>query len=393
MQRLAVVFCALALASCSHAAGFAPSPTAPENSTLRTGPSAVGLKHLFSFNGTDGKTPAARLTDVAGVLYGTTYGGGAADTGTVFKITPSGTQRVLHSFEGENDGALPDAGLLNVRGALYGTTINGGGPSDEGIVFKITRSGAESILHRFAAGSDGANPYAALCDVDGVLYGTTAGGGAHSEGTVFRITPSGKERVLYSFGAGSGDGATPIAGLIDVNGALYGTTSYGGGNCGSSGCGSVFKITRSGTETLLYGFKGGKDGATPAAAMVNVGGVLYGTTMLGGSQNDGTVFKVTTSGEESILYSFKGGRDGALPQKLIDRNGIFYGTTSAGGSRNDGTIFAITSSGTETVLYAFKGGTDGAVPRAGLLNVNGTLYGTTGAGGTSRVGTIFSMTP
>ena len=393
MQRLPVVLCALALASCSRASGFSLLPAAGETSAVPTNPSLARLRHIFSFNGTDGKAPAAGLIDVNGTLYGTTYGGGATDDGTLFEITPSGTQKVLHSFRDGKDGALPGASLLDVRGMLYGTTIDGGGPGDEGVVFKITRSGAETILHRFTAGSDGANPYAPLTEVDGVLYGTTAGGGTKSEGTVFKITPLGKERVLYSFGAGFNDGTTPASGLINVNGALYGTTSYGGGNCGSYGCGTVFEVTTTGAETPIYGFKGGKDGSTPAAALVNVDGTLYGSTTLGGSENAGTVFKITTSGEETVLYSFKGGRDGARPEKLIVRNGVLYGTTAAGGSGNDGTAFAITSAGKETVLYRFKGGMDGAVPRAGLLNLNGTFYGTTAAGGGSKAGTVFSLTP
>ncbi len=332
------------------------------------------------------------MIDDGGTLYGTTYGGGAADSGTAFKITASRSESVLHSFKGGMDGALPEASLLGVKGAFYGTTVNGGGPGDEGVVFKIASSGAESIVHRFTGVTDGANPYAGLIELDGALYGTTAGGGANSDGTVYAIETSGKERVLYSFGATQADGSTPAAGLLDVDGALYGTTAYGGTQCGSYGCGTVFKVSTSGKERILYSFKGGNDGSTPAAGLIDVNGTLYGTTTMGGSANAGTVFQVTTSGKESVIYSFAGGSDGAVPQQLIALDGTLYGTTSAGGAANLGTIFAMTTAGQETLLYAFKGGTDGAIPRAGLVDANGTLYGTTSAGGGRKAGTVFSIT-
>ena len=135
----------------------------------------------------------------------------------------SQTESVLHRFAGGSDGASPLAGLTNVGGTLYGTTGGEGDASDYGTVFKITTSGTESVLHRFAGGSDGASPYAGLTNVGGTLYGTTEGGGASDNGTVFRITTSGKEKVLYSF-AGGNDGAYPQAGLTNVGGTLYGTT-------------------------------------------------------------------------------------------------------------------------------------------------------------------------
>ena len=394
MQRLPVVFCALLLASCSSATGPSPFPAAAEaTSALRSHPTTGAFTHLFSFDGTDGKEPDASLIDVDGTLYGTTYGGGAKDAGTAFKISTSGAQSVLHNFKGGMDGALPVASLLNVNGMLYGTTVNGGGPSDEGVVFAIASSGGESIVHRFTGAGDGANPYAGLTDVNGTLYGTTAGGGTASQGTVFTIAASGAESVIYSFGTSSADGATPVAGLIDIDGTLYGTTAYGGGNCGSYGCGTVFKITTSGAEKVLYSFKGGDDGSMPSAALTAVKGTLYGTTVQGGTANDGTVFKITASGKESVIYSFQGGTDGADPQALTAAGGTLYGTTSAGGSENLGTVFAMTTSGGETLLYTFKGGTDGATPRAGLIDASGTLYGSTSLGGKSKVGTVFSITP
>lgn len=138
---------------------------------------------------------------------------------------------------------------------------------------------------------DGSNPIGSLIDVNGVLYGTTYGGGANGLGAVFEVTTSGTERILYSFkGFLTGDGADPNASLIDVNGVLYGTT-YGGG---ANGLGTVFEVTTSGTESVLHSFKGASgDGAYPSAGLIDVNGALYGTTQWGGPGNWGTVFKVS----------------------------------------------------------------------------------------------------
>jgi uncharacterized repeat protein (TIGR03803 family) len=193
----------------------------------------------------------------------------------------------LYSFQGgSGDGANPQAGLLDVEGTLYGTTESGG-PNGYGTVFAIAPSGTETVLHYFGTGSgDGTFPQAGLINVNGTLYGTTFQGGTHDLGTVFAITPSGTETLLYSFmGKCNGsctDAAYPLAGLLDVNGTLYGTSQQGGAN----NLGTVFTITPSGTETVLYGFKGGKvrDGQFPQAGLINVKGTLYGTTYEGGPQ-------------------------------------------------------------------------------------------------------------
>jgi len=393
MLRLSVLCCAFLISGCSSAAINSPLPvdSATRASVFERPVTSGTFKSIFSFNGGDGKAPAASLADYNGALAGTTYGGGKADSGTAYRITPSGKESLLHTFRGGTDGALPESRLLAVGTTLYGTTINGGGPGDEGIVYAIAPSGKETILHRFSGGDDGANPYDGLTGEGGALFGTTAAGGSRSSGTVFTISASGTESVLYSFGAYSNDGATPVARLLDASGTFYGTTVYGGGHCGSSGCGTVFKITPSGTETVVYAFKGGKDGAQPMTPLVEVHGNFYGTTSQGGSQNAGTVFEITSAGAEKLLYTFKGGADGAIPQELIAFNGTLYGTTSAGGSKNDGTIFALSLSGKKSLLYSFTGGKDGAEPRAGLHELKGRLYGTTGEGGSAGAGTVFSI--
>jgi uncharacterized repeat protein (TIGR03803 family) len=377
---------------------------------------------LYSFKGypDDGAWPFASLIDVGGTLYGTTGVGGSnkchlRGCGTVFTMTTSGGESALHSLKGRT-GSYPRAALLEVSGTLYGTTSYGGAHNYYGTVFKLTPSGAETVLHSFGLLGDGAAPSADLINVNGTLYGTTTGGAdSYSSGVVFAITTSGRERVIHRFGGYPDDGSRPQAGLVNVNGTLYGTTTFGGSSSCSaasgSGCGTVFSITTSGTETVLYSFKGGtSDGGGPLAGLSNVNGTLYGTTEWGGTggctgpsgdSGCGTVFKITTSGKETVLHSFGAGSgDGALPQAgLINVNGTLYGTTTAGGancasSGGCGTVFKITPTGKETVLYSFKGGTgDGNEPYSGLLNVKGTLFGTTAYGGANYRGTVFSLSP
>jgi uncharacterized repeat protein (TIGR03803 family) len=162
----------------------------------------------------------------------------------VFKLSPAGTETVLHSFTG-HDGAHPVAGLIaDAAGNLYGTTLEGGAsnacPSGCGTVFKLSPTGSETILHSFTGEGDGAYPYAGLTrDAAGNFYGTANHGGTHGNGVVFKLSPSGTETVLHSF-TGGADGGPPSAGLVrDPAGNLYGTTANGG----ASGYGVVFKLT------------------------------------------------------------------------------------------------------------------------------------------------------
>ncbi len=403
VSRFALGCCAgaVVLAGCGGGTPLSPSPAGPSTalgvtSAERT-PSNVRYKVLYSFGASpDAANPYAGLAHVRGMFYGTTAYGGANGDGTIFSITPSGTETVLYSFKGgPGDGEYPFAGLISVKGTLYGTASQGGAncsPSGGcGTVFSITPSGTETVLHSFGGPGDGNGPLAGLIKVKGKLYGTTMEGGANGDGTVFSITPSGKETVLYSFKGGSGDGEFPLAGLINVAGKFYGTTVYGDKNDD----GTVFSITPSGTETVLHRFKLG-DGQRPYAGLINVNGTLYGTTHLGGANGDGTVFSFTPSRRETVIYSFKGGSgDGEYPYAgLINVNGTLYGTTIEGGANGVGTVFSTTPSGTETVLHSFGGSGDGQYPYyGGLVNVKGKLYGTTYYGGAYGNGTVFRLSP
>jgi uncharacterized repeat protein (TIGR03803 family) len=371
----------------------APHGFAQQQSLVRP---AYRVLHSFGTSG-DGMNPSAGLIAIKSALYGTTVNGGTNNAGTVFTITWTGKESVLHSFGAAGDGVQPEAGLIDVNGTLYGTT-RAGGAYDFGTVFSITTAGKEKVLHSFDYNyTDGVWPYAGLADVHGTLYGTTSQGGAYpcgsaSCGTVFSITTSGTEKVLYSFNGS--DGSWPIAGLIDLKGVLYSTTSQGG----AYDAGTVFSLTTGGTETMLHTFSVGKGGYTPTAGLIDLKGRLYGTTLYGGAYYGGTIFSMTTGGVEKLLYSFNGS-DGSWPDAgLIDVNGTLYSTTSEGGADNDGTVFSLTTGANEKVLHSFTDGTngeppDGSDPDAGLIDVNGTLYGTTHGGGVYGDGTVFSLKP
>ena len=377
---------------------------------------------LHSFDGTDGQGPFAGLIQATnGDLYGTTSYGGAncvpIGCGTVFKITPGGALTSLYSFCSQvncTDGVYPTAGLVqDTDGYLYGTTIYGGAnacpaaigsPANGcGTIFKITPSGTLTTLHNFCAQNgceDGGGPSARLVRAsNGEFYGTTGYGGANNCapiggcGTVFKITPSGTLTTLYRFDGP--DGLSPNGLIQATNGDLYGSTYYGGANnCAPYGCGTIFKITPSGALTTLHRFDG-TDGAYPDAQLIQAAnGAIYGTTQEGGDAGNGLIFKITLSGTLTTLYTF-GGPDGEDPNGLVQAtDGDFYGTTLGGGANFGGTIFKITPSGTLTTLYnncnPGNGCADGQYN--GLFQAtNGTFYGTTVDGGTNGDGIVFSI--
>jgi uncharacterized repeat protein (TIGR03803 family) len=354
--------------------------------------------HSFDANA-DGISPMSTVVRGAdGNFYGTTYSGGAGGLGTVFRITPSGVETVLHSFVGgATDGSFPAASLIQGSdGSFYGTTANGG-PTGAGTVFKITSSGTETVIY-FFTGGDGISPFGALIQgSDGNFYGTTSGGGPNLNGTVFRLTPSGAMTILHSFTGGITDGSNSTAALIEgADGNFYGTTLAGG----PSYYGTVFKITPSGVETVLHFFSGGAtDGSAPAAALIQAAdGNFYGTTYQGGASDAGTVFKITPAGAETLLYSFAvNSTDGDLPAgALIQGNdGNFYGTASQGGVGGDGIVFKITPAGVESVIYAFLGTpADGTRPQSALFQApDGNFYVTTSTGGKTNAGSLVKITP
>ena len=268
---------------------LATSALAAGGALLAAGPARAGdVTTLVNFNGSNGAHPFASLTDVGGTLYGATANGGSGSTGTLFSYSASGGLQTLVSFTGAN-GAVPRAGLLDVNGTLYGTTANGGSGGD-GTVFSYSASGGLKTLATFTGtGGNGAVPLAGLTDVNGTLYGTTSGGGSAGTGTLFSFNPT-TDAITTLASFTGGNGANPYAGLTDVNGTLYGTTAAGG----SANDGTVFSYSASGGLQTLASFTGG-NGANPRAGLLDVGNTLYGTTINGGSNGDGTVFSYSLS--------------------------------------------------------------------------------------------------
>jgi uncharacterized repeat protein (TIGR03803 family) len=285
---------------------------------FKTTPSGA-LTTLYSFcsqpSCTDGKEPTAGLVqDASGNLYGTTQYGGAnlscyMGCGTVFKITTAGTLTTLYNFcPGGGyctDGNQPEAALVQATdGNFYGTTYNGGGLC-EGTIFKITPSGTLTTLYRFGTQpncTDGAAPTVGLIQAtDGNLYGTTYAGGATGYGTAFKITLGGTLTTLYSFCRDANlcaDGAYPFAGLVQgTDGNFYGTTSGGGNGGRTTGSGTIFEITSTGTFNTLYSFcsqSGCPDGGGPYGLVQDTNGEFYGTTGVGGISTPpvGTIFSL-----------------------------------------------------------------------------------------------------
>lgn len=387
---------------------------------------------LYTFQGgKDGAGPYGHLVrDNAGNLYGATFDGGGGcqsefdyGCGTAYKLAPDGTETVLRAFGTKlrGDGHFPSSGLVEDKaGNFHGTTDFGGGKKGCGgvgcgTVFILGPDGTERVLHHFT-GADGRSPTGLAQDSAGNLYGTSYsegndGCGGEGCGLVFKVAPDGTDTTLYVFQGGS-DGANPDAPLIrDKAGNLYGTTELGGGgNVGQCdeqpplGCGTVFKLTTDGTETVLYAFSGGSDGGYPSARLaMDSAGNLYGAAG-GGAFGYGVVFKLTPAGVETVLYSFKGGSDGAYagPVGFLDGSASLYGTSDGGGTGcgggGCGTVFRLAADGTKTILHVFTGGADGAVPESALIaDKAGNIYGTADVGGgpgcSEGCGVVFKLTP
>ena len=370
-------------------------PTTVANDHLRVGSAAApSFRILYTFRGRrDGAFPFGSLIHVNGLLYGTTESGGEQNGGTVFAIEPSGKERVLWF---PKNGVVP-GNLTALHRTLYGATRS--------TVFSLTLTGVERTLYNF--GKD-VNPSSLLIGAHRTIYGTAFpyGRDRPSSGSIFRINSLGVERVLYTF-RGSSKGADPFS-LLPLNGTFYGTTLEGGVN----DAGTVFALSPSGALRVVHSFGGGNDGAGPDGGLIAIDGVLYGTTEGGGSDRCslptgppssigcGTIYSVTPSGEEHVLYRFQGAADSSGPSgNLINVAGTLYGT-AAGDGRDTfyevgGSVFSITPTGTFRVLHTFgiRSHKDGANPAAGLTELNGMLYGMTQYGGSHNRGTVFQLQP
>jgi uncharacterized repeat protein (TIGR03803 family) len=293
------------------------------------------------------------------------------------------TYTIVHSFAGKpNDGAFANGEVTqDSAGNFYGTTEEGG-TDEDGSVFKMDAGGEVTILYSFTDGSDGRAPQAGLLlDTQDNLYGTT-------QEAVFRLSPENDAfKTIHMFGIGNDGGGTRSR-MVTNKGDLYFVTPGADGDvCSDLGdCGRILKMTKGGTETVLYAFTGGADGAIPEGLVRDSAGNLYGVALTNvTAQGAGTVFKLDTAGVFTVLYTFTGGADGGTPvgRLTIDANGNLHGVTRSGGDPtcNCGVVFRLDSSGHETVVHKFFGGGGGSVPLVGLLDVGGVLYGTTAGGG------------
>lgn len=421
-RTLSILGAAALLAACGGSQVNSTIPLPPANRLPARPFASDGYKTLYTFHGGhNGVSPNGSLISLNGVLYGTTIRGGKRGYGTVFAIDTSGNERVIYAFTGGADGISPSDGMTVLHGVLYGTTIAGGdgcatgpvGAAGCGTVFAVTTSGKERVVYSFKWGSDGAAPITGLTVLHGALYGVTWVGGLKTVcanflskgcGTVFEVSTSGNERVLYRFKGGK-DGALPEGRLLARNGDLFGTANKGGNQgCGGAGCGTIFEINNAGVGQVLYRFEGGSDGGNPAAGMISLNGALYGTTTQGGSGCEdsgcGTIFKATASGQETTLYRFTGPPDGLYPSSsLVASSGKLYGVTFSGGmvcipgssGYDGGTAFEADTSGAESVLYRFKCRRNGRFPAGALLPLGGQLYGATTYGGRRGDGTLYAL--
>jgi uncharacterized repeat protein (TIGR03803 family) len=302
---------------------------------------------------TDGSSPYSSLIfDSAGNLYGTAGAGGANEDGVVFELSPMGaswTEKVLHSFANGADGANPMSGLImDPAGNLYGTTTNGG-TNGTGTVFELSPSGSnwtEQVIYSF----DNNSGYDALAtltmDAAGNIFGV-------EPSTVFELSPNGKggwnPTVIHTFTGAPKDGSNAEGTLVlDKTGNLYGTTISGGHNHNG---GTIYELRlgKKGrwTEKILHSFGSRKDGSVPVAGIVfDAAGNIYGTTAGGGRYHYGTVYELGADDgkyKEKLLcnfnYYFGQNPYGGL---IWDSVGNLYGTTEWGGSSNAGVVFEVT---------------------------------------------------
>ncbi|HZW79583.1 MAG TPA: choice-of-anchor tandem repeat GloVer-containing protein, partial [Candidatus Deferrimicrobiaceae bacterium] len=374
---------------------------------LVLGANAQTYKVLYTYPGTDNNTsgitwPSLLSQGQDGNLYSTIQTNGSTTYGTVYKVTTGGVYSTVYTFCSEGAGCTltggdPTGGVtLGFDGNLWGTTLNGG-KDEAGTVFKVTPAGVLTKVYSFTNGKDDSAPtYAPLQGQDGNMYGVSEAQYEGQYGSFFKLTTAG---AITPHPFDLTDGSAPNLPTQGTDGNFYGT-AQGGGNAACK-CGVVYKSTAGGAITVLHNFSGYVsstvyDGSRPLGVLVEgPDGNFYGTTYTGGAFNAGTVFKITPTGTYTLLHSFSyvsPTYDGQLPIAglTVGTDGNLYGVTGNGGTKNAGVVFEITLAGKEKVLYNFCSVScyDGIYPTTPMvLHTDGIFYGN--SAGNSLGGSVF----
>ena len=345
--------------------------------------SAQTYKDIFEFNGTTNgccpQYPATLAQGEDGNLYGTTSTGGSNSVGVAFKLTPTGTQAVLYSFDIIH-GSNPNGGLtLASDGNFYGTSEHGGAHA-YGNIFQLTPSGTLNVLYDFTGNSDGGYPLAPpIQGTDGNLYGTSY------PGISYKISTKGAFKIIKKIPS------TPYGPLLQgTDGAFYGVTEQGG----TAGVGTIFKIAKTSVITL-YNFDT-THGAYPYGGLAQgADGNFYGTTSAGGTSNSGVIFQLTPNGTLTVIYNFDSTHPANGYQSfsglVAATDGNLYGSTIFGGNADSGVLFKITTNGTYSVLSNFDN-THGSGAYPTLFQyTSGKFFGLTSKGGAAGKGVAYSL--
>lgn len=371
--------------------------------TSNGGPQGMGTAFSIKTDGKDfsvvngfanwGESPVGSLVKESdGNLYGMTPKGGTYNSGSIFRISTSGTMTILKQFNIDIDGGYPKGSLIQAKdGAFYGTTESGG-PKNGGVLFKITSDGQYTVLYSMSVNTEGGRPSGRLLQAsDGYFYGVNRSGGSTGYGTIFRWKPDGTYTVLKTFNYAT-DGGNCYGGLIQgTDSALYGMTRYGG----TYGYGTIFRIAKDGSSfKVLKQLNRATDAAYPTGDLIQAkDGYLYGLASSGIAYN-GVAFKLKMDGTAfAVVHQFAPAAEGGNPAGSLVQasDGNFYGTLSAA-SGYSGSVFKMTSSGATSPVKKLTSATEGEGPVSNLVQMpDGYLYGTAQYGGKNGDGTIFKV--
>lgn len=404
---IASVVAALVVAGVVVYLKFRPRPAEETKSSAATNPpplleTNVRLLHSFGPTNTEAVNGWGVITLASdGFLYGCATKTGPSGAGSIYRVRTNGADyAVLHSFDWTNDGDEPTGGVIEGRdGALYGTTFRGG-TADAGTVFRIAKDGSDfRVLHHFASTGDCRNPQSELLQGrDGRIYGTATGGGGHRLGGVFRIAMDGTDYSITTdfFHDQPDDPRQPVGGLIQLpEGPIFGTTKFGG----VRNHGTVFRLDASGKLVAVRSLNFGVGGLMqPEGTLLRASdGMLYGTCTLGGSVGAGGVFRLAPDGSGfTVVHAFELMTEARQPSAgLVEAaDGSLLGTSMIGGEFNKGTVFRLNKDGSEPqILRSFAGPpSDAARPRSPLTaGAPGLFYSATLLGGSKGYGAVYEL--